>query len=48
MNTCPNCGSIVMRGEPYCSHCGAHFRWDETSKSQKRRVTVQSGFLYMK
>lgn len=29
MATCPNCGSIVMEGDPYCSHCGAHFRWDD-------------------
>ena len=27
MPTCPNCGSIVMEGDPYCSHCGAHFKW---------------------
>ena len=26
MPTCPNCGSIVMEGDPYCSHCGAHFK----------------------
>ena len=25
MPTCPNCGSIVMEGDTYCSHCGAHF-----------------------
>ena len=29
MATCPNCGSIVMEGDPYCSHFGAHFRWDD-------------------
>ena len=29
MNTCPNCGSMVMRGDPYCSHCGAHFNWSD-------------------
>lgn len=28
MPTCPNCGSIVMEGDPYCSHCGAHFKWN--------------------
>lgn len=27
MQTCPNCGSIVMRGDPYCTHCGATLRW---------------------
>ena len=32
MATCPDCGSIVMKGDPYCSHCGAHLIWsdDET------------------
>lgn len=23
MATCPNCGEIVMEGDPYCSNCGA-------------------------
>ena len=27
MQTCPNCGTIVMRGDPYCTHCGATLRW---------------------
>lgn len=27
MPTCPNCGEIVMNGDPYCPHCGATFRW---------------------
>ena len=29
MPTCPNCGEIVMNGDPYCSHCGATFRRDD-------------------
>ena len=29
MPTCPNCGEIVMNGDPYCPHCGATFRWVE-------------------
>lgn len=29
MPTCPNCGEIVMQGDPYCSHCGTAFRWRE-------------------
>lgn len=35
MPPCPDCGSIVMEGDPYCSHCGAHLKWsdDETFKS---------------
>ena len=27
MATCPNCGEIVMTGDPYCTHCGATLRW---------------------
>ena len=27
MPTCPNCGSIIMNGDPYCSHCGTTLRW---------------------
>ena len=27
MATCPDCGEIVMEGDPYCSNCGATFRW---------------------
>lgn len=27
MANCPDCGSIVMEGDPYCSHCGAHIVW---------------------
>ena len=28
MATCPDCGSVIMEGDPYCSHCGAHLVWD--------------------
>ncbi len=27
MATCPNCGEIVMEGDPYCSNCGTALRW---------------------
>lgn len=29
MPTCPDCGSIIMEGDPYCSHCGAHLSWSD-------------------
>lgn len=29
MNTCSDCGSIIMEGDPYCTHCGAHLKWSE-------------------
>ena len=28
MPTCPDCGSIIMEGDPYCPHCGAHLKWE--------------------
>ena len=27
MVTCPNCGEIVMNGDPYCTNCGTTFKW---------------------
>ena len=29
MATCPDCGEIVMEGDPYCSNCGATFSWSD-------------------
>ena len=26
MPTCPNCGEIVMNGDPYCPNCGTTFK----------------------
>ena len=38
MATCPNCGEIVMNGDPYCTHCGTALRWsDEYSQSRSSR-----------
>ena len=45
MPTCPNCGSIVMEGDPYCSHCGAHFKWnhfDEPYSAPQETCASQS------
>ena len=28
MSTCPNCGTVIMEGDPYCSHCGSHLQWN--------------------
>ena len=47
MPTCPNCGSIVMEGDPYCSHCGAHFKWnhaDDTDDTPQETCTSQSPY----
>lgn len=35
MPTCPDCGSIIMEGDPYCSHCGAHLSWNEDYSPQR-------------
>ena len=32
MGTCPNCGEIVMEGDPYCSNCGTTFSWADDSQ----------------
>ena len=39
MATCPNCGEIVMEGDPYCSNCGCTFSWidDEEAKLLKEK-----------
>lgn len=34
MPTCLDCGLIIMKGDPYCSHCGAHLSWSEDYSSQ--------------
>ena len=36
MPTCPNCGEIVMNGDPYCPHCGVTFRWVDDEYEMKR------------
>ena len=28
MAMCPNCGEMVMNGDPYCTHCGTHLEWE--------------------
>ena len=38
MPTCPDCGSIIMEGDPYCSHCGAHLSWDNSNKDKHDRI----------
>lgn len=47
MPTCPNCGEIVMNGDPYCPHCGTTFRWVEEeyemrySRGARRPIEVR-------
>ena len=45
MPLCPNCGEIVMEGDSFCSHCGAHFVWDfddedEPKNSHQREIEI--------
>ena len=47
MPTCPNCGSIVMDGDPYCSHCGAPFKWNHADEPDSgTQDTFASESLY--
>ena len=47
MPMCPNCGSIVMEGDPYCSHCGAHFKWSHFDDGDDAcDYGASSGFAY--
>ena len=43
MPTCPNCGEIVMNGDPYCPHCGATLRWinDEEDEDNNTAYFLQ-------
>ena len=45
MPTCPDCGSIVMEGDPYCTHCGAHLIWiddeDEDYQIPQNQISVE-------
>ena len=34
MPTCPDCGSIVMEGDPYCENCGALLEWDDDDEDE--------------
>ena len=34
MGTCPNCGEIVMEGDPYCSNCGTTFSWSDDREEE--------------
>ena len=48
MPTCPNCGEIVMNGDPYCSHCGTTFSWgdDEDDEDDCYRYSGRSHSIY--
>ena len=37
MHTCPDCGSMIMEGDPYCSHCGAHLSWEGLEEDSGNR-----------
>ena len=48
MPTCPNCGEIVMNGDPYCPHCGATFRWVDEEYEMKREKYKRPLEVYLK
>lgn len=35
MAMCPNCGQIIMNGDPYCSHCGTALNWSADDSSSR-------------
>ena len=37
MAMCPNCGEIVMNGDPYCTHCGTELRWQSDNRDYESR-----------
>jgi len=42
MPTCPNCGEIVMNGDPYCSNCGTTFDWYDEDEDEDEDEDVPS------
>ena len=38
MPTCPNCGEIVMNGDPYCSHCGTVLKWENVESDNFKKL----------
>ena len=40
MHTCPDCGTIIMKGDPYCPHCGAHLVWSDDYQSSRDRPDI--------
>lgn len=47
MPTCPNCGEIIMNGDPYCPNCGTTFRWShERGDEDRPLVKVLSNLDY--
>ena len=35
MLTCPDCGSIIMEWNPYCSHCGTYLSWSDDYRPRR-------------
>lgn len=52
MPTCPNCGEIVMNGDPYCPHCGSTLRWVKNDRGtsgssiKTRLIDIPIGLFY--
>lgn len=38
MPTCPNCGSIIMKGDAYCSHCGTALKWENEEQDNLEMI----------
>ena len=52
MPTCPNCGNIVMNGDPYCSNCETILRWTNkeddtlTENTEKYQINWENVDIY--
>ena len=46
MVTCPNCGEIVMKGDPYCTHCGTVLRWYFDDGEEETPIERKGSKLY--
>ena len=45
MHTCPDCGNLIMEGDPYCEHCGAHLSWSDGSQTEPKDVRYSEAGL---
>ena len=40
---CPNCESMIERGDNYCPNCGCEIKWrltDEKNKNKKNQTSI--------
>ena len=45
MAMCPDCGNMIMEGDPYCEHCGAHLSWSDEPEGDAKGVRYSEAGL---